>query len=88
LYRVELKPRARKFIEALAPKIQRPLIRRMEDLASSPRPPGSKLLQAEHKLYRVRAGDYRIVYQVQDRKKRVMVAAIGHRKDVYRVLGR
>ena len=53
----------------------------MPDLAAEPRAPGSVKLQGEGELYRVRAGDYRIVYQIQDA---VLVVQIGHRREIYR----
>lgn len=56
----------------------------MESLAVNPRPHGTKKLVGLDQLFRVRVGDYRIVYQIQDDKLVVLVVGIGHRKDVYR----
>jgi mRNA interferase RelE/StbE len=83
MYRIELKPRAQKFIAAQSKKIQRQLIQRIESLAADPHPHGSKLLHAEERLYRIRSGSYRIIYQVQHDKLVVVVATVGHRRDVY-----
>ena len=83
MYKVELKPRAQKFIAAQSKKIQRQLIKRIESLAADPHPRGSKLLHAEERLYRIRSGSYRIIYQVQHGKLIVVVATIGHRRNVY-----
>ena len=58
-------------------------IARYSFLAADPHPPGSKLLHAKERLYRVRSGSYRIIYQVQYDKLVVIVATIGHRRDVY-----
>jgi mRNA interferase RelE/StbE len=55
-------------------------------LADAPRPPGCKKLEGEANLYRVRVGEYRVVYRVDDRARTVDVVAIGHRRDVYRGL--
>jgi len=83
MYKIELKPRAQKFIAAQSKKIQKQLIQRIESLAANPHPPGSKLLHAKEKLYRLRSGAYRIIYQVQHDKLVVVVATVGHRRDVY-----
>jgi mRNA interferase RelE/StbE len=53
-------------------------------LAESPRPPGCVRLQGPDGFYRVRIGDYRIVYLIEDRVLLVCVIRIAHRKDVYR----
>ena len=53
-------------------------------LAENPRPPNCVALQGETGVYRVRVGDYRIVYEVFDRVLVVQVVRIGHRREVYR----
>lgn len=59
------------------------IVRRIERLASGPRPPGcEKLFDAD--CYRIRQGDYRILYTVDDRQKLVEVYRVGHRREVYR----
>ncbi len=58
---------------------------RIDLLAEDPRPAAVKRLQATAAvLYRVREGDYRIVYQVEDERLLILVVTIGHRKEVYR----
>lgn len=86
MYKVELKPQAQKFIERQSRKVRRQLIRRIEALKEDPRPPNSKLLDDERKIYRVRSGRYRIVYQVRDRVLLVIVAKVDDRKDIYKNL--
>jgi mRNA interferase RelE/StbE len=86
MYSIKLKPRASKFIEAQPKKIQRQLIALIEALATNPRPSGSKLLYADEKLYRIRSGNYRIIYQIQDKILLVIIVKIGDRKDIYRHL--
>ena len=83
MYTVTLKPQAQKFIEGQSKKVQRQLIQRIEALQEDPRPPASKCLDAHKKIYRVRSGDYRIIYQIKDRELLVIVAKAGDRKDVY-----
>lgn len=86
MYIVELKPQAQKFIERQSQKVRRQLIRRIEDLKETPRPPNSKLLDDERKIYRIRSGNYRIVYQVRDKVLLVIVANVDDRKDIYKNL--
>jgi mRNA interferase RelE/StbE len=59
------------------------ILSRIENLGSDPRPKGSEKL-AGHELYRVRQGNYRIVYSIQDNELTVWVIKVGHRKDIYR----
>lgn len=86
MYSIELKPRASKFIEALPAKIQRQLFAHIDALASNPRPAGCKLLYADEKLYRIRSGNYRIIYQIRDKILLVVIVKIGDRKNIYRDL--
>lgn len=55
-------------------------------LAENPRPHGSKKLSAKQDLYRVRQGDYRIVYMINDQDKKISIILVRHRKNVYREL--
>ena len=82
-YRLLIKPSAAKELEALPRKERRRLVARIGQLALDPRPPGSEKLSGEEK-YRVRQGNYRIVYSIDDADSCVVVVRIGHRRDVYR----
>jgi len=86
-YRVELETRAKKELLALPKDALRLLSSVIEDLMNDPRPPASKKLVGVDGC-RVRKGDYRILYAIDDAKKLVRVFRIGHRRDVYRRLGR
>lgn len=82
-YKVSIKRSAVKEIEAIPQKKERQrIIRRIGQLASEPRPPGSKKLSG-HDKYRIRQGSYRIVYGIEDKKLVVVVVKVGQRKDVY-----
>lgn len=52
-------------------------------LAATPRPTGAKKLRGSRGLYRIRVGDYRVVYEVSDNPAVVTIAYVGHRRDVY-----
>ncbi len=83
-YRVEWKQSAQKELR----KLQRDLILRIlnvvETLVEDPYPPGSRKLHGAEYTYRLRVGDYRIVYLVYSDLRKIEIVKIGHRKDVYR----
>jgi len=83
-YRVEIKASAVKEIAALSRRDQRRVLAATESLADEPRPPGARKLVGADDVYRVRVGDYRIVYQIHDDVLTVHVVRVGHRRDVYR----
>ena len=83
-YRVIVKPAAERQLKRLDREVQRRLIRQLEKLADDPHPVGTHKLRGSKNLYRMRVGDYRIVYEVQARRLMVLVVRIGHRRDVYR----
>jgi mRNA interferase RelE/StbE len=83
-YRVEIARRAIKALAALPRKEQQRVRAAVDLLAENPRPPGCVALTGEAHAYRVRVGDYRIVYEVFDDRLVVQVVRIGHRRDVYR----
>ena len=84
LYAVELRPAARRDLRKIPKMDAGRIIAAIESLAKNPRPPGVKKLVGVEELYRIRVGDYRIVYQVQDERLLVLVVKIGHRREVYR----
>ena len=84
LYRVEIARRALKVLSSL-PRLEQQRIRAAIDLlAEQPRPPGCVRMVGEPNAYRVRVGDYRIVYEVFDDRLVIQVVRVGHRRDVYR----
>jgi len=83
-FRVLIKPSALKEIEAVGRKRDRQrIVRRIRGLADNPRPPGCQKLSGQDR-YRVRQGEYRIVYSVEDEELIVYVVKVGHHKNVYR----
>lgn len=59
------------------------ILSKIESLSYAPRPFGVKLLRGQERYYRIRQGDYRIVYDINESAKRVTIVAIGHRREVY-----
>jgi mRNA interferase RelE/StbE len=82
-YRLLTKPSAAKELEALPTKDRRKVITKIEALAVEPRPHGCEKLSGQEQ-YRVRQGNYRVVYGIDDAARTVLVVKIGHRRDVYR----
>lgn len=82
-YRVLIKRSAAKELEAVPLKDRRRLVARIERLAANPRPVGAQKLSGEEK-YRLRQGDYRILYEIVDDDLIITVVRVGHRRDVYR----
>ena len=82
-YKVSIKPSAAKEIEALPKKYRIRVIKRIKDLSENPRPPGCEKLSGNDK-YRVRQGQYRIVYSISDEDLVVLVVKVANRREVYR----
>lgn len=82
-YKVEIKKSAVKEIERLPHKDMKVVLERIAFLSENPRPHDCKKLSAQEK-YRIRCGNYRILYSIQEDTLIVFVVKVGHRKDVYR----
>ena len=84
-YRLLIKQSAAREIEALGQKKDRQrIVNRIAALASEPRPAGSEKLAGAEGRYRVRQGQFRIVYAVDDATRTIEVVKVGHRREVYR----
>ena len=84
-YRLAIKPAAAKELDRVGQKRDRVrIVARIQDLASEPRPPGCEKLAGGVQLYRLRQGQYRIVYEIDDKVRSADVIKIGHRREVYR----
>ncbi len=82
-YRVLIHLKAEKEISDLPAKMGARIKAKILLLESHPRPPGSKKLQNTDD-YRLRAGDYRIIYSIDDSSRRVFILSVGHRREIYR----
>jgi mRNA interferase RelE/StbE len=81
-YSIVLSKRAEKQLDKLSDKIVQPVTDKIADLGNNPRPAGYKKLKGRNG-YRVRVGDYRIIYDIYNQELVVDVITLGHRKDVY-----
>ena len=82
-YKIYFKRSAVKDLDAIPQKDLQRIINRIDLLKENPRPPGREKLSGQER-YRVRQGNYRIVYSIQDDVLTIWVVKIGHRRDVYR----
>lgn len=83
-YKVEFTKSAKKALDRIPNTVRNQLAVKIYSLKDDPRPDGCKKLKGEKDLYRIRVGNYRVVYLIQDGKLIVVVVKVGHRRDVYR----
>lgn len=83
-YAVTFARSARQELETLQLPLATRILRRIEALARDPRPAGARKLRGEQRLWRIRVGDYRVVYSIDDQQHVVDIARVRHRRDVYR----
>ena len=84
-YRLVIKKSAAKELEQVEPRtLRRRLVAAIEALAVDPRPTACEKLAAATEAYRIRQGDYRAVYAIDDKARVVTIVRVGHRREVYR----
>jgi addiction module toxin, RelE/StbE family len=83
-YAITFARSARRDLERLSPKEVSRIFAKIEALANTPRPAGCRKLVGESNLWRIRVGDYRVVYSIDDPGQIIDIVAIRHRSDVYR----
>ena len=83
-YEVQILPKAARQIKALSVDVRQDITLTIQSLANEPRPIGVKKLSGEKDIYRVRVGNYRVLYRIVDKVLVVVVVSIGHRREVYR----
>ncbi len=84
-YTVSIRPKAEKYLAGLRDThLYRRLRQAIDNLCRDPRPPGCLKMQGGQELYRIRVGDYRVIYEIQDSVLVVLVVRIGNRREVYR----
>ncbi len=83
-YSLHIKSSAAKELAHISGKDRARVIARIQALAEDARPAGAEKLSSQER-YRIRQGDYRILYEIDDHRFRITVVKIGHRRDVYRI---
>ena len=84
LYEVSFASSAKRELRDLTPEVIERVLPRIRELANDPRPAGCKKLHAYKDRWRIRIGDYRVVYNIDDAGRTVDVTRIAHRRDVYK----
>lgn len=82
-YRVEIRRSANRELESLGPDIGRRVLGAIQRLSSDPRPPRCEKLSGSVSSYRIRVGDYRILYEVDDNDRLITIFRVRHRRDAY-----
>ncbi len=82
-FRIEWRPRARKAFLALDKPVRRRIGEAVEALAADPRPAAAKMITGAHGVLRIRVGDYRVLYTIDEGQLIVLVLDAGHRSEIY-----
>ena len=82
-YQVIVPKSPQKELDRLPDEIAGRILNALEGLKTQPRPPGCKKLRGEN-AWRIRIGDYRVIYEIHDKVLHVIVVTVGHRREVYR----
>lgn len=85
-YCIELAPAAERQLKKLAPRVKENIRKHIEKLSTEPCPINAKKLSGIDNLYRIRVGDYRVVYTINDSVLLILIVRIGDRKEIYRSL--
>ena len=85
-YRIKVKKSAAKALKKIPKTDRKRIIEKIDDLAENPDGPDTIKMKGDNPFHRVRVGDYRIVYEIQDDVLLILIFKIGHRKDIYRNL--
>jgi mRNA interferase RelE/StbE len=83
-YSIVFKKAAEKGLAAVNPRDRQRIAAAIDQLATTPRPHGCEKLSGPESLWRIRIGDFRVIYQIEDRMVTITVVRIGNRRDVYR----
>ena len=83
-YRISIEPAAQRELSKLPIDVRQNVADAISALANEPRPPGVRKLSGSKSSYRIRIGDYRVLYTIADRILHVIVIKVGNRRDIYR----
>ena len=83
-YHVDIAPAAQRQLRKLDPHARRRVQAAIELLADDPRPPAAKMLVNSDGAWRVRVGDYRVIYDINDGRLTILVLSAAHRREIYR----
>lgn len=84
MYEILFKRSAIKALQKLQSNLQQRIFHEISALANNPRPIGCIQLHGDHNQYRIRCGDYRVIYEIQDAQLVIIVIKVGHRREIYK----
>ena len=87
-YRIDLTPWAQKYLRALPKRERQRIAAQIDALKADPRPTGCRKLKGREDFYRIRVGDYRVVYQIEDEILLILIVRVGDRKEIYEMIRR
>ena len=82
-YNIFFKRSAEKELRTIPKPYLSKIVEKIKALSQNPRPQGAQLLKGEGRYFRLRQGDYRIIYEVDDANQKVTIIKVGHRREVY-----
>ncbi|HLD49942.1 MAG TPA: type II toxin-antitoxin system RelE/ParE family toxin [bacterium] len=82
-FKILFKRSAEKELRRISPPYLSQILKKIHSLAAEPRPEGIQMLKGENRHFRLRQGDYRIIYEVDTVRGEVVIIKIGHRREVY-----
>ena len=83
-YSILVRPAASRDLKALSPEVRKRINTAIDRLGDDPRPSGSRKLVGFDDEWRVRVGDYRVLYVIHDSERQVLIARVAHRREAYR----
>jgi mRNA interferase RelE/StbE len=83
-YSIEFRPAVLKSLKRLPKRELRRIKKKIDDLANKLPDPNTTKMKGDNSFHKIRAGDYRIIYEIHDDRLVILVVKVGHRKDVYR----
>jgi len=83
-YEITFARSARRELEALETQLVARVWPRIQALGAQPRPPGCRKVQGEEDVWRIRVGDYRVLYEIKNAMRIIDIVAVRHRRDAYR----
>ena len=83
-YNIEFSPEADRFLDKTDLKTSLRIVKAIRKLSATPKPPGCRKMKGSDADYRIRIGDYRVIYEIKKKVLMIYVIRIGHRKNIYR----
>ena len=83
-YRIDVSATAERQLRKLEPEARARIVGAIKNLASNPRPRGSRKLRGYEDVFRIRKGGFRIIYSIEDDRLLIIILKVGHRREIYR----